>query len=155
MFRIRFALHNLSIIALATFASVASAQVGTAAINTKVAPAAPCCSITAIDAATGIVTAKTATGKSFKFQVGKFQPVDGFTAKTGIGPIDGIGPVDAFKVNPVGPVDGVVSVNGAGPVDGAKLLSGMRVGQKIWANVAGQVSVNGAEPCCGVILPSH
>lgn len=45
MFRIRFALHSLSVIALATSASVASAQVGATAIKTKVAPGEPCCGI--------------------------------------------------------------------------------------------------------------
>ena len=157
MSRFRFGfLISMSLITLWAFAAKASAQGGTLADKTKVAPSEPCCSITAINPATGIVTAKTITGKTFQFRVGNFQPVDGFAAKTGIGPIDGFAPAGGFgSLNPVGPVDGIGPVVGAGPVDAAKFLSALSLGQKVWANLAGQVSVNRQSPCCTIIIGAH
>jgi hypothetical protein len=138
----------------ATIAIVASSP---AALAQKLAPASPCCTIVSIDAGTGTVTAKTiSTGKTFRFKIGHAGPVDGFTAKTGIGPVDGFQPVDGFSIkNRVGPIDGVGPVDGIGPVDAGKFLATLKVGQKIWANLAGQVSINNAEPCCGILVTGN
>lgn len=38
------------------------------------------------------------------------------------------------------------------PAGDAKLLKGLKVGQKIWANFGAQkLSVDGVEPCCGIL----
>jgi hypothetical protein len=132
----------------------------TAQVNkTTLKPIDPCCGITAINKATGVVTAKTSTGKTFQFKIGRAGPVDAFAAKTGFGPVDGFQPVDGFgpvyKAGPVdglGPVDGIGPIDGIGPVDAAKILAGLKVGQKIWADLSGRVSINNLEPCCGIIV---
>src|SRR5439155_24570016 len=66
----------------------------------------PCCSITAIGARTGIVTAKeNSTGRMFEFKVAD-----------------------------------------------EKLLQSLKVGEGVYANYSsGQVSVDGAHPCCNIV----
>lgn len=145
----------IEILAIGIALSMSVAATGVSAqVNGKLNPASPCCTIVSIDAATGFVTAKTiSTGKTFRFKIGQVGPVDAFASKSGFGPLDGFGPVDGFVIkNRVGPVDGIGPIDGIGPVDGARLLAGLRVGQKVWANLAGLVSINGAEPCCGIVL---
>lgn len=142
------ALRNgiIALMIVAAASSTSSAQVNRASAGK--APATPCCSITAIDASTGIVTARTTTGKSFQFKIGQAGPVDAFAARTGLGPVDAFGPVDTYI-----PVDGI-KANPVGPVDAAKLLGSLKIGQKVWADMSGRVSLNGAEACCGAVFPS-
>ena len=107
----------------------------------------PCCAIISIDTNTGVVTAKTiSTGKTFQFRVTSAAPASAATGTSRFGPVTGFIPVDGF-----GPVDGFQPVDGYQPVDGAKVFASLKVGQKIWANVDGKVSVNGAQPCCAMV----
>jgi hypothetical protein len=100
-------------------------------------PVAPCCSVAAVDARTGVVTARVlASGATFQFMFGWFDP------KLGYGPVDGLGPVDGAKLRPA---------LGFGPVDAVKGAATLHVGQAIWANQKGRVSVNGVTACCGVV----
>lgn len=124
----------------------------TIAAARPLAAGTPCCAIVSIDAAAGLVTARTATGKTFRFKIGSAGPVDAFASKSGFGAADGFQPVGSFGpvVLRVGPVDALV--NRIGPVDAAKILSSLKVGQKIWADLSGRVSINGLESCCGIVL---
>jgi hypothetical protein len=148
----RFQIIAIAVIGLSSTAASSSVS---AQVNGKINPASPCCTILSIDQVTGLVTAKTITGKIFRFKVGQAGPVDGFASKSGYIPVDGFQPVDGFVIkNRLGPVDGIGPVDAVGPVDAAKFLAGLRVGQKVWASLAGLVSINGIEPCCGIVLPS-
>ena len=119
MTRTRFAIGSVLLWSAVTAGS------GNAQAPLKHAPpmAIACCAVAAVDARTGVVTAKVlATGATFQFMFGWYDP------KLGIGPVDGLGPVDALK--------------------GAATL---HVGQQLWANAKGRVSVNGIAACCGVV----
>lgn len=78
-------------------------------------PADPCCTITSIDAKTGLVTARiSGTVKWFRFRPAGFEPIDS-----------------------------------------ARLLSSLKVGQKVWLNFdTRMVSINWADPCCPVVGPA-
>lgn len=154
---------RIAAILILALSSSAVATVAAAQVNGKATPGAPCCTIVSINAGTGLVTARTTTGKTFRFTIRSAGPVDAFAAKSGFGRVDGFQPVNGFSVrNRVGPIDGVGPVdgigpvdagpNGVGPVDAGKLLGSLRVGQKIFANLAGQVSINGVAPCCTIVL---
>lgn len=133
----RFTLSAFALIALAALALPSAAQ---PVLRTGTAkPGAPCCSITAIDAKTGAVTARTlSTGKTFQFRA-DVAPASGFSTTFGFQPVDGFTSAASF-----GPV-------GFQPVDGARLLGALQIGQKIWADLNGRVSLNGSEPCCGIV----
>jgi hypothetical protein len=134
MGRSRFAAASLLVLGALVSAPTANAQ-------TPAKPATVvdthCCVIVAINARTGVATAKVlATGATFDFSFGWFDPA------LGIGPVDGYGPVDGAKLKPAA---------GFGPVDGARGAASLHVGQKIWANMKGRISVDGITPCCGVV----
>ena len=129
-----------------SFALILAAVFVVSMVSAAQVNSAPCCAIISIDTNTGIVTAKTlSTGKTFQFRVTSAAPANAATGTSRFGPVTGFSPVDGF-----GPVDGFQPVD-AQPVDGAKAFASLKVGQKIWANVDGKVSVNGGQPCCSMV----
>ncbi len=134
MTRIRIVIGSLLACAAVSAASLAGAQVPQ---KTGALKPLACCDVVSVDARTGVVTAKViATGATFHFMFGWFDP------KLGIGPVDGLGPVDGAKLQPA---------LGFGPIEAQKGAATLHVGQQIWANAHGKVSVNGVTACCGVI----
>ncbi len=103
-------------------ATPGAAHLAVGAIPNKAAPAeTPCCSITAMDNKTGMVTAREdATGRIITFRIAHFQPVDGARLS------------QTFAVG--GKVDFL-------PVDGAKLTSGSSV----------RLTVPGFTPVDGIV----
>jgi hypothetical protein len=125
---------HLAIGSVLAWSAVAGAQ---APLRQAPHTGTPCCAVVAIDARTGVVTAKVlATGATFQFMFGWFDP------KLGLGPVDGLGPIDAAKLQPA---------LGFGPVGALKGAATLHVGAQVWANAKGRVSVNGVTACCGVV----
>jgi hypothetical protein len=134
MDRSRFAAASLLVLGALVSAPTVRAQ---SLAKPAVAIDTHCCVIVAINARTGVATAKVlATGATFDFSFGWFDP------KLGLGPVDGLGPIDAAKLKPA---------EGFGPIDAVRGASSLHVGQKIWANMKGRVSVDGVTACCGVV----
>ncbi|MGH7381035.1 MAG: hypothetical protein ACREKR_02225 [Candidatus Methylomirabilales bacterium] len=96
----------------------------------------PCCSVTAVDAQTGTVTAKEAArGKTFQFQVADAALLK--TLKVGQKIWADFG-TQKVSVDGISPCCSIVSVGGV-PVGGAKLPD------------VRQPTVHGGGPCCAVV----
>jgi hypothetical protein len=93
----------------------------TASPSVKVASAAPCCSITAINLKPGIVTAVNEANQPFRFQVVLSDPPKG--RQTPLEPINGIKLLRSLKV-------------------GQKVYVNFDTKK---------VSIDGADPCCSII----
>ena len=140
--------------------------------------AAPCCGITSINAKSGQVIARvTATGQTFTFtaspsvlssmKVGQSVYAN-FTSKqvsvNGEAPCCAITAVTALPccaITAINAKNGQVSarVTATGQTftftASPSVLSSMKTGQGIYANFTSQqVSVNGAQPCCGITAVS-
>lgn len=146
--------HRLELTALALVAlalglaaspALSRAQPGRTARGTPT-PLSPCCSITGVDARTGLVTAKLlATGVTFQFRFGKVgtSPVDGATAGN-FQPVENLQGFDPAKVGRPLPI---------GPVDAVREVSALKIGQLVWADGAGRVGLKPGVPCCSVVSP--
>jgi Cu/Ag efflux protein CusF len=104
-----------------TIVSEAAAPMAAGQIQNKLKPSASCCIITAMDSATGVVTAKeNATGRTITFRIAHFQPLDG------------------AKLSQIFTVGGKVDFQ---PIDSAALTSGSN----------GRLTVQGFQPVDGIV----
>ena len=113
----------------------------------------PCCAITAIDAATALVTARHTSGRNFQFRVGDRALLR--TLKIGQAVYAHF---DAGKVgvDPVEPCCSIVNPKGAQPVGKPEMAPAQPVGKPA-LNPAQPVGkqVKPVEPCCSIAAINH
>ena len=171
---------RLSTIILGALAGVLLAGSTAEAQRTKSSTdSEPCCAITAIDAATAIVTAKDKAGRTFQFsvsdgallktlRVGQNLHADFVTGRVSIKYQEPCCNIIKAAIKPSEPCCSITAVDAATGIATAKelatgrlfrfevrdraLLLSLKPGQKVFADFgSSKVRIHGVEPCCAII----